>query len=142
MTDLIKVGAGVVIIQDGMTLLTKRRGSHAEGCYGSLGGHVEFGESPIEAVKREAKEELGIEIGNVQFVSCTNMRKYGKHYIDISFSAEILSGEPTIMETDKIESIGWFPLDDLPSPLFEPVRVALEAVKTENRYFEVTENYW
>ncbi len=140
MVDVIKVGAGVVIIRDGQTLLTKRRGSHAEGCYGSLGGHVEFGESPVDAVKREAQEELGIEIGNIQFVSCTNMRKYGEHYIDISFVAEIVSGEPTIMETNTIESIGWFPLNDLPSPLFEPVRIALEAVRTGNRYFEVTEN--
>lgn len=138
MKNTIQVGAGVVIIQDGKTLLAKRRGSHAEGCYGSLGGHVEFDESPIGAVKREAREELGIEIGNIQFVSCTNMRKYGKHYVDISFVAEIVSGEPTIMETDKIESIGWFALDNLPSPLFEPVRIALEAVRTGNRYFEVT----
>ncbi len=139
MSDSIKVGAGVVIIKDGMTLLAKRQGSHAEGCYGSLGGHVEFGESPVDAVTREAREELGIEIGNVVFVSCTNMRKYGKHYIDVSFVAEILSGEPTILEPHKIESIGWFPLDNLPSPLFEPVRIALEALKTGNRYFEVTD---
>ncbi len=139
MSDSIKVGAGVVIIKDGMTLLAKRQGSHAEGCYGSLGGHVQFGESPVEAVKREALEELGIEIGNVVFVSCTNMRKYGKHYIDVSFVAEITSGEPIIMEPHKIESIGWFPLDNLPSPLFEPVRIALEAVRTGNRYFEVSE---
>lgn len=134
MDEIIKVGAGVVIIRDGKTLLAKRHGSHAEGYYGSLGGHVEFGESPIEAVKREAREELDIEIENVQFVSCTNMRKYGKHYIDVSFVAEIISGDPTIMEPHKIESIGWFHLDSLPSPLFEPVRIALEAVRTGNRY--------
>ncbi|TAN33045.1 NUDIX hydrolase [Patescibacteria group bacterium] len=67
---IIKVGAGAVIIKDGKTLLAKRKGAHADGCYGSIGGHVEFGESPMETVKREATEELGVEIGNLKFVSC------------------------------------------------------------------------
>lgn len=139
MDEHIKVGAGVVIIKEGKTLLTQRTGSHGAGAYGSLGGHVEFGETPIEAVTREAREELGIEIGNVKFVSCTNMIKYGKHYVDISFVAEILSGEPTIMEPDKIASVGWYPLNNLPTPLFEPVRIVLSALGGTQIYFEIKE---
>jgi len=137
MEPTIKVGVGVVILKDGKTLLAKRKGSHAEGAYGSAGGHVEFGETPIEAVKREAMEELGIEIGNVEFVSCTNLHKDGKQYIDISFTAEIVSGEPKICEPDRVESLGWYDLDDLPAPLFEPVAIVLEAMRTGTRYFEV-----
>lgn len=139
MEKTIKVGAGAVIIKDGKTLLARRRGSHAAGYYGSVGGHVEFGESPIETAKREAREELGIEIGNLRFASCTNMIKYGKHYLDISFVAEIVSGEPRICEPDRIESIAWYPLDKLPEPLFEPVRITLEAVKTGKIFFEVND---
>lgn len=135
----IKVGAGVVIIKDGKTLLAKRKGSHAEGTWGSLGGHVEFGESPIEAVKREAREELGIELKNVTFASCTNMMKYGTQYLDVSFTAEIASGEPRICDAERIESIGWYPLDQLPEPLFEPVRVVLDAIKSGKVYFESKE---
>ncbi len=136
---IVKVGAGVVIIQDGKTLLTKRKGAHAEGFYGSLGGHVEFGESLTETVKREAREELGIEIGNIRFASCTNMIKYGKHYLDISFVADLISGTPRICEPDKIESIGWYDLDHLPEPLFEPVRIVLESLKTGRMFYEVKE---
>ncbi|HEY1074744.1 MAG TPA: NUDIX domain-containing protein [Patescibacteria group bacterium] len=132
-----KVGAGVVIIQDGKTLLAKRKGSHSAGCWGSMGGHVEFGETPVEAVKREAREELGIEIGNVQFVTCMNMIKEGKHYLDVSFTAEIVSGEPIIQEPDKIEEIGWYSLTELPDNLFDPVRVVLESLKTGENYFEI-----
>ncbi|MBI4276596.1 NUDIX domain-containing protein [Candidatus Uhrbacteria bacterium] len=135
----IKVGAGVVIIKDGKTLLAKRKGSHAEGTWGSLGGHVEFGESPIEAVKREAREELGIELKNVTFASCTNMMKYGTQYLDVSFTAEIASGEPRICDAERIKSIGWYPLDQLPEPLFEPVRVVLDAIKSGKVYFESKE---
>ncbi len=135
----VKVGSGVVIIKDGMTLLTKRKGSHSSGMWGSLGGHVEFGESPIEACKREALEELGIEIGNFTFASCMSLVKEGKHYLDVSFTAEIISGEPIIKEPDKIEEIGWYPLDNLPTPLFEPVRIVLEALRTGEKYFEIKE---
>lgn len=105
--------------------------------WGSMGGHVEFGETPIEAVKREAKEELDIEIGDLKFLTCTNLIKGEKHYLDIMFTAELVSGVPTIMEPDKIETIGWYPLDQLPSPLFEPIKIALEAVRTGQSYFEI-----
>lgn len=134
-----KIGAGVVIIKDGKTLLAKRKGAHSSGTWGSMGGHVEFGESPIETVKREAMEELGIEIGNIVFVTCMNMVKENKHYLDISFTAEIISGEPTIKEPERIEAIGWYSLDELPSPLFEPVQAVLDAIKTGNNYIEVRE---
>lgn len=134
-----KIGAGVVIIQNGRTLLAKRKGNHGTGMWGSMGGHVEFGETPREAVIREAKEELGVEIGKVEFAMCMNMIKGEKHYLDVSFTAEIVSGEPTIQEPDKIESLGWYLLDNLPSPLFPPVAAVLEAKKTEKRYFEVKE---
>jgi 8-oxo-dGTP diphosphatase len=132
-----KVGAGVVIVKDGKTLLAKRKGAHGSGTWGSMGGHVEYGESPIEAVKREAMEELGIEIGNLKFLTCMNMIKEGKHYVDISFVGEIISGEPKICEPHKIDEIGWFSIDDLPTPLFEPVAVVLKAMQTGENYFEV-----
>jgi 8-oxo-dGTP diphosphatase len=135
----LKVGAGIVIVKDGKTLLTKRRGSHAAGCWQCVGGHVEFGESPMETVKREAHEELGIEIGNLRLAACTNMIKYGKHYLDLTFAAEILVGEPRIIEPEKMEEIRWFPLDELPEPLFEPIRIALEARRTGEVYFEIKE---
>jgi 8-oxo-dGTP diphosphatase len=135
-----KLGAGVVIIKDGKTLLAKRKGAHASGMWGSMGGHVEFGETPIEAAKRESMEELGIKIGNFKFLACTNMLKEGKHYVDVSFIAEIISGEPKIMEPHKIEEIGWFPMDDLPDPLFGPVATCFEAIKTGQNYFEMKED--
>lgn len=138
-TQHIKIGAGCVIIQNGKTLLAKRKGSFAAGHWGSLGGHVEFGETPIEAVKREGMEELGVELGNFQFAACADIQKFGKQYIDISFTAEIISGEPRICEVDKIEEIGWFDLDKLPEPLFDPVRTVFDALAAGQRYFEIKE---
>lgn len=132
-----QIGAGAIIIKDGKTLLAKRKGSHGSGMWGSIGGHVKFGETPTDAVKREAMEELGIKIDNLQFVTCMNLLKENKHYLDITFTAEIISGESKIQEPHRIEETAWFPLDNLPTPLFEPVRIALESLRTGKNYFEI-----
>jgi|SRR3989344_7230980 len=138
-SEIVKVGVGAIIIKDGLMLLAKRKGSFAAGTYGSVGGHLKFGESPIDGVKREAREELGIEIENLVFATCTSINRYGKHYIDISFTASISKGEPKICEPEKIETIGWFPIDNPPSPLFGIIEIYLTSLKTGQKYFEVHE---
>lgn len=60
---LMTTGCGVIIENDkGEILLQKRRDN---GCWALLGGSMEFGEKFIDAVKREAYEEAGIEIGEL-----------------------------------------------------------------------------
>lgn len=133
----IKIGAGAIIVKDGKTLMTKRKLKLGQGTYGTVGGHVEYGETPLEAAKREAMEELGIELGNFKFLCCTNLFLNGQHYIDISFTADIVGGEPAIRESDSIELVGWYDLDNLPQPMFGPVATAYEAYKTGQSYFEL-----
>ena len=134
-----KVGAGVLIIQDGQVLLAKRIGSHGDGTWGSLGGHVEFGEKPSETVKREAMEELGIELTKIKFLCCTDAFMGDKHYLDLGFRADIAKGTPIIQkgEETKIEMVEWFSLKDLPEPLFPPVEIYIRAYKTGEVYFEL-----
>jgi len=79
------VGAGILLVEYGKVFLAKRKGAHGEGNFGCCGGHVESGETMEEALKREAKEELGIEIELVKFLCCINMIKYEKHYLDLEF---------------------------------------------------------
>jgi len=135
----IKIGAGAIIVKDGKLLMTKRKGALGQGSYGTVGGHVEYGEHPTETIKREAKEELGIEIGNIKFLDCASSLKYGKHYIDISFTADIISGKPKVMEPHRLESVQWYRLDNLPEPIFEYVKFCLKAYKEKVSYFEDNE---
>ncbi|GAB4146744.1 MAG: NUDIX hydrolase [Patescibacteria group bacterium] len=136
----IKVGVGAIIIADSKILLTKRVGSHASGSFGTLGGHLEFGESPTDALQREAMEELNIELTNIQFLSCANLLKYNRHVINLLFTAKIKDvNQLQIQEPDKIESFGWFEINNLPEPLFEPVRIDLKALETGQNYFQIME---
>jgi hypothetical protein len=44
------------------------------------------------------------------------------------------------MEPEAVEAVGWFFLDDLPSPLFAPVQMALQAIKSGKHYDEFKES--
>lgn len=134
-----KVGVGVFVLKEGKLLLGQRKGSHAVGEFAGPGGHLEYMESVIECAKRETLEETGIEIGNFEFLCVTNLNEYApKHYIDIGIKADWISGEPSVCEPDKVESWGWYALDNLPAPLFATEAKYIEAIKNGTRFFDIS----
>ncbi len=131
-----KVGVGVMIFKDGKVLLTRRKGSHGEGEYSFPGGHLEYLESFEDCAIRETKEECGLEIQNIRFLYLTNVQKYApKHYVHIGFVADWKSGEPQILESDKAEEWRWYDMNEIPEPLFEFCRLALDSYKTGRNYY-------
>ena len=130
-----QVGVGVVFLRDGRVFLAKRCGSHGEATWASAGGHLELGESLENCARREALEELGVTVGRLRFLCVSNILAYGKHYVDLEFLGEIGDQEPRPEEPDTFSEYGWFPLDDLPQPLFEAMRYALDSVLTGSHYY-------
>ena len=129
------VGVGVVFVREGRVFLAKRQGAHGEGSWASAGGHLEWGETLEECARREAREELGVAVGDLQFLCISNIISYGRHYVDVEFLGDIGEQEPQLAEPEAFSISGWFPLDDLPQPLFEAVRYALESYRTGLTYF-------
>jgi 8-oxo-dGTP diphosphatase len=117
-----KVGIGVYIVDgNGNLLMTMRIGVHEPGTWCPPGGHLEMGESFLECSKKEVKEEVGLDIEDVEFLAVVNnIFSPEKHYVNIDFLARGVSGMPFIGEPDKIAEIGWYSLDDLPQPLMLP----------------------
>lgn len=125
------VGVAVLVMKDGKLLLGKRKGSHGAGEYASPGGHLEHLERFSECAEREVREETGLEIGPIRFLRVLNTTAYApRHYVDIAFAADWLSGEPEVREPDKVEGWAWYDLADLPSPLFGTLPTAIEALRT------------
>ncbi len=132
-----KVGVGVIIFKDGKLLLGKRKGSHGEFEFGPGGGHLEYMESFEDGIRREIREENGIELENLRFLCVSNVVQYApKHYVDVAFVADWKSGEPKVLEKDRFESWGWYDLDNLPEPLFVFLKNYLEAYRTGRVFFD------
>jgi 8-oxo-dGTP diphosphatase len=94
------VGVGGVIF-DGASVLLARRGQEpAKGTWSLPGGAVELGEKVIDALKREIREEIGIqiEVGGMirvldRILSDENKRiRY--HYVILDYWGWRVSGEP------------------------------------------------
>ncbi len=115
-----RVGLGVCIVKDGKVLMGHRVSKHGNDTWSFPGGHIEFGESFEDCAKRETMEEAGIEIKDIEVVTCTNDIYEGedKHYITVFVKANWDKGEPKVMEPDKMTEWDWFDWDNLPEPFF------------------------
>ncbi|NMC36118.1 NUDIX hydrolase [Candidatus Beckwithbacteria bacterium] len=121
--DYIGVSVGALIFNDkNQILLTKRsqQAKNERGCWEAPGGAVHFGETLEAAIRREMKEELGVEIEILKQHPAKDhlLPKEKQHWVPSVFEAKIKSGQtPRILEPDKCDDIAWFDLNKLPSPL-------------------------
>ena len=129
------VGVGVVFVREDRVFLARRSGAHGEGTWASAGGHLEWGETLEECARREALEELGLIVGDLKFLCISNIIAYDRHYVDVEFLGDIGEQEPRLAEPEAFSHSGWFPLDDLPQPLFQAVTLALESYRSGTQYF-------
>ncbi len=122
------VGVAAIIRKEKKVLLLKRKNAHGEGTWCFPGGHLEFNETFEACAQRETKEETGIDITNIHYLTISNdmFRKEGKHYVTVFMTCDYVKGEATIKESEKSTNIGWFSWDDLPKPLFLPVENLLK----------------
>ena len=120
--DYIGVGVGAIITDSQGRLFLARRGIKANnerGLWEFPGGSVELGETMAAALRREMREEFGIEItvGELLDVVDHILKQEGQHWVSPTFLCIIASGEPHIMEPEKCAEIGWFHPDAVPKEL-------------------------
>ncbi|MCL4374707.1 NUDIX hydrolase [Patescibacteria group bacterium] len=126
-----RVGIGILILRGKDILLGRRISGHRSGTWQTAGGHLEFGESFNDCVRREIDEEVGIKVTNIRQVIATNdiFHQEHKHYVSVFMACDYVSGDPIAREPDKCSEWRWFPKDKLPSPLFLPYAKVLRLVK-------------
>lgn len=117
------VGVSTVIVNGDQVLLGLRIAGHGAGTWQFPGGHLEYGEAIEACARREAREETGLELGEVRLGPYTNdiFAAEGRHYITLFAIASYVGGTPEICEPDKCACWEWFSWDALPEPLFLPV---------------------
>ncbi|MEO1635038.1 MAG: NAD(+) diphosphatase [Cyanobacteria bacterium J06631_9] len=103
--------AVIMLIYRGDDVLLARAPRFRPGMYSVLAGFVEPGESLEETVAREVKEEVGIEIKNIQYFG-SQPWPFPKSLM-VGFTAEYASGTIT-PEPLEIEAAAWFGRHKLP----------------------------
>jgi len=101
----------IVAITKGNKILLARNANFLTDFYSVLAGYVEPGESLEECVKREVKEEVGIEIEKVKYFGSQPWAF--SNSLMIGFTAEYKTGD---IEVDGVEisEAEWFSVDELP----------------------------
>jgi 8-oxo-dGTP diphosphatase len=125
-----KVGVGGVILDDGKVLLLLRKKAPEAGYWSLPGGRVEFMERVEDALKRELKEELGIEaeIDSLLCITDHIVPEDDAHWVSPAYLVRRVSGVPENLEPEKTAAIEWFPLAHLPEKLGLAAKSALEHI--------------
>lgn len=103
--------AVIVLITRGDTMLLARSPQFPEPFFSTLAGFVEPGESLEETVRREVKEEVGLELQNVRYFG-SQPWPFGRSLM-VGFTAECASGE-ALVDGKEIAEARWFTVDELP----------------------------
>jgi mutator protein MutT len=122
------VTAGAVIFNDkGEVLLLKHRFRPGSG-WGLPGGFMEKGEQPIDALRRELREEIGLEIDDVKVFAARSFKK--PKQVEVLFRGR--ANADVKSQSVEVERAVWFSIDALPEGLPRDQRVYIEhAAKTE-----------
>ena len=126
-----RVGCGVAITRGGLLLIQRLKEPEA-GCWSLAGGKVDWRESTHGAACREVEEELGIAVTLGCLLGVLDLIDRGGayHWVSPIYHADRFSGEPRLMEPHKHGGMGWFAADELPEPLAEAARFAVERLFT------------
>ena len=103
--------AMMVLVTRGRELLLARAPRFPPGMYSALAGFVEPGETIEDCIRREVREEVGIEVGNITYFASQSWAF--PHSLMIAYTAEYAGGELKLDEAEIAEA-RWFAWDAVP----------------------------
>ncbi len=122
-------------------LMLRQNTGYQDGNYVVPSGHVEEGELPKAAMIREAKEEIGIDLGleELEFAHVSSRPAHDEtgDRVDFFFLAKTWSGEVVNMEPHKCAELKWIKPTDLPENTTPHVREIIKLIGEGVNYSEL-----
>jgi 8-oxo-dGTP diphosphatase len=108
--------ASAVILDDaGRVLLARRAGDPGAGLWDLIGGFIDEGEDALDALRREIREELSVEVEVGEYLGAYPDRygDGGVYTLNFYWAARITGSEIEVDESE-LEEVAWFRPDELP----------------------------
>ncbi|HZP00038.1 MAG TPA: NUDIX hydrolase [Terriglobia bacterium] len=111
------VGVGGVVIHRDRVLLVRRGREPMKGEWSIPGGALELGETLQDAVRRELREETGLDVEPTRILLVLDrILKYGRrvkyHYVIVDFACRLKGGRLT--PASDVLDARWVPREELP----------------------------
>jgi 8-oxo-dGTP diphosphatase len=120
------VAVFLIFIKDGKILLLERANTgYKDGWYSLPAGHVDGNEPAIAAARREAKEEVGVDIllKDLRLVHTMHELAEGHERINLGFEVLNYKGKLQNMEPHKCAGLRWVHLTGLPDKTVDQVKL-------------------
>jgi ADP-ribose pyrophosphatase YjhB (NUDIX family) len=109
------VTVGAIVLDDrGRVLLLQHEFRTGSG-WGIPGGFMEQGEQPLETLRRELCEEIGLELDAAELVHVRTLSR--PQQVEIHFRCRARDGAGARPQSIEINRVGWFEADALPPEL-------------------------
>ena len=112
--------AAAVIVKDKKVLLVRRKREPFKGTWMFPAGFVDFGEHPLETLRREIKEETGLRLKTAKFIDIVQAKDDPRElgHLTIFYRAEVFDGHFK-NDDEENEKIAWFDISKAPQLGFE-----------------------
>ncbi|AOL16997.1 DNA mismatch repair protein MutT [Sulfolobus sp. A20] len=105
------VAVGCFVKINDSVLLVKRGHPPNEDLWAIPGGKVEFGETLQEALKREMKEETGLDVNVKDLIALVEIIHKNYHYVILDFECEPIGGK--LLASSDAKEVKLIPLKEL-----------------------------
>ena len=112
-----RLGAIAVVLDQDKVLLVRRKNPPDAGLWGFPGGHVDPGETALDAAARELAEETGVSARPVRYLTNLDILQYGQdgalqfHFLLAVVICDYISGTP--VAADDVSDARWIALADV-----------------------------
>ena len=120
--------------RDEVLLALRKNTGYNDGNFELPGGHVETGEDLIQAMIREAKEELNIELKREDLKIKHILHRFKANRINFIISTDKYEGTLEVGEPDKCEKIEWFDINNLPENIEIKTKNVLKEIQDKTFY--------